>query len=312
MAYPFGTSWWMQSPAKSAPDTGARYVAVGDGGTIITSPDAVKWELANTGGFAFNGVAYGNGMFIAVGGAGRVCRSDDGGETWSDMPPLDVTLNSIIFESGLFLSCGNFDFSAGRSSIFVSPDGVQWTSAEAPVNVALNGIAYGAGVYVAVGNARIAYSEDLLNWQMASGVVSYNLTGVSYGLGRFIAAVGVNQNVFNISINGMSWTTSSANGAQARNFIAFGNDTFVSGGASGSIRYSKNGTSWTVINPAVPGAVGVHRGGTFGGGRFVIVGSGAQIITSEDGIIWARRSPPAGLDVALRGVAYGDYGDVSD
>jgi hypothetical protein len=46
------------------------FVAVGDDGTILTSPDGVNWTAADLGdGQPLYGVAYGNGLFVAVGEA---------------------------------------------------------------------------------------------------------------------------------------------------------------------------------------------------------------------------------------------------
>jgi hypothetical protein len=53
-------------------------VAVGKGGTILTSPDGVSWtaRASPTGNYLF-GVTYGNGLFVAVGG-GTILTSRTG------------------------------------------------------------------------------------------------------------------------------------------------------------------------------------------------------------------------------------------
>ena len=46
-----------------------RFVAVGEDGTILTSPDGVSWTRRTSGtSNRLEGVAYGNGLFVAVGG----------------------------------------------------------------------------------------------------------------------------------------------------------------------------------------------------------------------------------------------------
>jgi hypothetical protein len=46
------------------------FVAVGEDGTILTSPDGVTWTQRTSGTSNWlNGVAYGNGLFVAVGWA---------------------------------------------------------------------------------------------------------------------------------------------------------------------------------------------------------------------------------------------------
>jgi hypothetical protein len=44
------------------------FVAVGEGGTILTSPDGVSWTRQTSGTYyPLHGVAYGNNTFVAVG-----------------------------------------------------------------------------------------------------------------------------------------------------------------------------------------------------------------------------------------------------
>jgi hypothetical protein len=51
-------------------------VAVGSGGTILTSPDGVKWTRRTSGtNNLLYGVTYGNGLFVAVGDRGTILTS---------------------------------------------------------------------------------------------------------------------------------------------------------------------------------------------------------------------------------------------
>jgi len=51
-------------------------VAVGDGGTILTSPDGVSWTERDSGTSNWLwGVTYGNGTFVAVGDYGTILTS---------------------------------------------------------------------------------------------------------------------------------------------------------------------------------------------------------------------------------------------
>jgi hypothetical protein len=46
------------------------FVAVGDAATIVTSAEGVNWTLRREGGDnVLSGIAYGNGQFVAAGGA---------------------------------------------------------------------------------------------------------------------------------------------------------------------------------------------------------------------------------------------------
>ena len=51
-------------------------MAVGRGGAILTSPDGVTWTQRTSGTSRdLNGVAYGNGLFVAVGDFGIIFTS---------------------------------------------------------------------------------------------------------------------------------------------------------------------------------------------------------------------------------------------
>jgi hypothetical protein len=51
------------------------FVAVGTGGTILTSPDGVNWTVQASGGNHLHSVTYGNGTFVAVGEGGTILTS---------------------------------------------------------------------------------------------------------------------------------------------------------------------------------------------------------------------------------------------
>ncbi|MGY2954787.1 hypothetical protein ACVWZQ_002946, partial [Thermostichus sp. MS-CIW-29] len=68
-----GVSWTQRTSGTSNQLNGVAYgnglfVAVGWDGTILTSPDGVSWTQRTSGTSNWlNGVAYGNGLFVAVG-----------------------------------------------------------------------------------------------------------------------------------------------------------------------------------------------------------------------------------------------------
>jgi hypothetical protein len=52
------------------------FVAVGDTGTILTSPDGVRWEAKTSGtSDLLAGITYGKGTFVAVGSYGTILQS---------------------------------------------------------------------------------------------------------------------------------------------------------------------------------------------------------------------------------------------
>ena len=59
------------------------FIAVGNGGRIMTSADGETWTDETETGDTFLGIVYGNNKFVAVGNNGRIMISTDG-ETWID------------------------------------------------------------------------------------------------------------------------------------------------------------------------------------------------------------------------------------
>src|SRR5579871_5745389 len=54
-----------------------------------------------------NSVAFGNGLFVAVGDLGPVQISSDG-TNWTTLPPFGpITLNKVIFTNSQFVAVGN-------------------------------------------------------------------------------------------------------------------------------------------------------------------------------------------------------------
>ena len=50
-------------------------------------------------------IAYGNGIFVAVGGNGKISTSPDG-ITWTLREKINTTIRTIIYGNGLFISGG--------------------------------------------------------------------------------------------------------------------------------------------------------------------------------------------------------------
>jgi len=78
-----------------------KFVAVGNGGDIITSPDGKTWTVVTNSRFGssdINGIAYGNGKFVAV-GYYKIAYSSDG-ETWTAVTGSGLTISAIAYGNG--------------------------------------------------------------------------------------------------------------------------------------------------------------------------------------------------------------------
>ena len=114
-------------------------VAVGEGGTILTSPrSGSAWTRTNSGVTNWLvGVTYALNKFVAVGDGGRILISTDGA-TWIAVTNTATTrrLNNVIYAGGQFMAVGEV------GTIITSPDAVTWTSRVSGVTGWLRGIGH--------------------------------------------------------------------------------------------------------------------------------------------------------------------------
>ncbi|MDX2021252.1 MAG: hypothetical protein SF187_13510 [Deltaproteobacteria bacterium] len=99
-----------------------RFVAVGQRnstGMMSFSTDGMQWSEPSLGGAKLGRVAFGNGVFVAVGDAGRVATSSDG-QAWSNSTLGTANRDMIMFSNGLFVTTEDGGFQT-------SPDGKTWT-----------------------------------------------------------------------------------------------------------------------------------------------------------------------------------------
>src|SRR4051812_13100386 len=86
-----------------------QWVAVGEQGTILTSPDGATWT-PRTSGFPTRwlvGVGYGtpngNGLWVAVGESGLILTSPDA-VTWTARRAAGTRINAVAWGNGTFVA----------------------------------------------------------------------------------------------------------------------------------------------------------------------------------------------------------------
>jgi hypothetical protein len=146
-----------------------RYVAVGTGtgpgipsstNRIFTSTDGETYSPVVVTNLqpplveGLTGVVFGNGMFIAVGGGGRILRSLDGlvwERAWSGG---GAGFNRVRFDNNEFIAVGD------QGLLVFSRDGFSWRQRPTGVPNNLHDVAFRAGEYLAVGeNAMVLRAE---------------------------------------------------------------------------------------------------------------------------------------------------------
>jgi hypothetical protein len=235
------------------------FVAVGGSLTIQSSTDGIIWSnrVSRVGAKELSGVAYGNNRFIALGG-GNIATSSDG-VTWttSTLQPTE-TFVTIVYGAAAFMALDVF------GGVATSPDGAVWTPQSTGSSGILGGIVYARNQFVAVGTPGIVLtSPDGVKWAAQNSGTSWELYSVTYG-----------------------------------------NNQYVAIGQYGTIITSPDGTNWTTRGSDV---TYTHNGVTYGNNEFVAVGvdqlSDASILTSPDGITWTNVDAPSKYE--LSAVAYG-------
>lgn len=276
---------WVRSSLLTVFVVGGGAVGLGFADPLATW--SLKYPLGTVN--EISAVAYGNGVFVLVGEAGRVMTSTDG-VTWSRQDSgTDRGLNGITFGNGRFVAVG--DYRGGGSVILTSTNGESWTQQQSPPST-LYAVAYGNGLFVAVGSRGDAVtSPDGVNWSWSNaGNVDY-LFSVAFGNGVFVAVGG---KIFT-SQTGTNWVDRGSFG-QGVSSVAFGNGRFVAGGWSAGGEemslVSTHGAAWTEYTGRPFASL---RNVVWGKDRFVacreLFYGRSSVVSSLDGTHWVSQDP---------------------
>jgi predicted RecA/RadA family phage recombinase len=170
------------------------FVAVGNGGFVMSSSDGITWTNRTAPGGNTNtwrGVAYGNGIFVAVSsdGTNRVMTSPDG-ITWTLRTAAAAnSWNSVTYGNNLFVAVSSF---ATGNNVMTSPDGITWTSRTNASDNYWQYVTYGNGLFLAVAysginSSLVMTSPDGITWTSRTPANSMNnFYSVVYGNGLFV------------------------------------------------------------------------------------------------------------------------------
>lgn|GEM_PF-3552609 len=264
-----GKNWTDRTPAWSAELTrlnaithgDGRFVAVGEGGTIVRSLDALEWTVVSPIGASdheFTSVVWGAGRFVAgVSGTNTVWWSEDGA-TWQEaIGPERLSGDYVHYIDGQFRAEGASGWA------FESPDGVEWqvvsgwprlgTDYSQNSDEALPGLAAGNGLFMLL-EPNPRYSEedtpayvsvDGIDWREVASP-GYVFDRLIHYNGWFIASAEVDGGFgLRISRDGVSWETSLVltNNTQIARFIRTKEGLVAISNQSGMFR-SSDGENW--------------------------------------------------------------------
>ncbi len=182
--------------------TGARFLAVGDGGSIWLSEDGLDWTLPELGTNRvepLTSVVWTGDRAVAVGGDGTALVSEDGARWSRHYTGAISTLHDVAFNGELLVAVGD------NGTILSSPDGVVWTRHRSFTPVPLFSVVANADGFVAVGvSGVIVTSRDGRSWSEISTGFFDILRSVTWDGTRFLA-VGDDGTLLT-SANGESWS----------------------------------------------------------------------------------------------------------
>lgn len=279
--------------------TPSNYLAVGDFGTILTSPNGINWDLELTPDAATNTVLLGAGgstnLFLIAGTQGTVLWATNT-FLWNVLTPRPTTndLQGVGYNGQQFILCG------GNGTILTSPNGTNWTPRATPTTAFLMSVdAFPGGLVAAGDQGVILTSADSTNWvRQASGTTNW-LSHVRY-LNGLLMAVGANGTLLT-STNGTNWAALATGTTNWLNAIDYASGAWFIAGNQGTMLISTNATTWlnsgTITRKSLYGLV-IHQG------QLVTVGSEGVIIRSQlvpasTPVNIAQYSRPAGQNLFL-------------
>jgi hypothetical protein len=232
--------------------TGTQFVAVGDSGAVVTSPDGVTWTPRTSGTSSqLRAVAWSGALLVAVGDGGDV-RTSPNGVTWTARASGTTgDLNGLTWSGSQFVAVGY----AGAT--VASPTGTSWTPMDAGVDHTLRAVTWSGSQFVAVGDAA-------------------NPSGVGYYFTTVLS-----------SPDGVTWTRQSdtGNGLNTLTAVSWSGSEFVALGFNDAVLTSPDGVTWTSRDPGLANGVSLY-GGAWDGTQFEAAGTGGVLTRSPDGVMW--------------------------
>jgi len=286
---------WLWQVART-PD---HYLAVGDRGTILSSPNGIDWDLELVPSSVTNSVLLGVGgstnLFLAVGSQGTILWAANI-FLWNPVEPAPTPndLQGVLFDGTQYLVCG------GAGTVLTSPNGTNWTARSTPTTSFLMSVERFPDGYVAVGeDGVILTSSDATSWTRRTVSTTNWLSQVRW-LNGVLLAVGENGTILT-STNGMSWKTRVSGTERWLNAVDFVSGTWLVAGNQGTALVSPDLTNWfnigTITRKSLYGLV-IHEG------QLITVGSEGVILRSQlvpptTPVAIAQYSRPSGQNLFL-------------
>lgn len=262
----YGIAVWPESGSLT-------YIAVGDGGEAITSPNSLAWTAQSTGitddlqSVTVADLGGGTYKTVAVGMNGLIITSDDAGITWdyqasgtsNDLHGINyITYTYNLVTSSRYLAVGN------NGLVLSSNDAVTWTTRDVNSTGHLFNIYYGLNNFWLVGSvgystifgADVTVPSTLTNqaitivFSSISGFGGPTFYASSYGLEKYLLVGQYNSILASedgqnfVSQTGRTFDTANLNYANIYDTI-FEDGQFLSVGNKGLVLSSSTVSTWS-------------------------------------------------------------------
>ncbi len=272
-----------------------KYLAIGAQGDVFESSDLKDWSLLlntqrNLGtGTILNAIAYGNGIYAAVGDNELIALTNDG-QYWRTAKKGFGNINDIAYNGDTYVICG-------KGFIFASKGGAVWDQVYDTRGYQLTSVSWVNNRFFAVGHGYILTSLDGYDWtRVDDGVLT------TKGIYEMAQSIAWNSSVYVISAqssilvskDGSSWDKIdlSESIGYVRNVVWDGNKfAFITEiNREMYIATSADGASWSLEPCKVP----EEKETTFfqmylayGDSHYVMM-KGRSIYYSQDGYNWEK------------------------
>lgn len=225
----------------------------------------------------WNSVAYGNGIYVAVGSSGVISYSTDNGATWTAATsPSLSNWSGVAYGNGMFVAVAK-----GSTNSAYSTDGINWTSATLPSSQDWSAVAFGNGKFMAVAqNSATGAIFNNNSWSSITLPSANDWRCIAFGNGKFVT-VGYDSNVvIESSDDGSTWNSRTL--SQTRNWVSIAYGEYSSNSKkfviaaynSNSFAYSSDGTSWSINSINGTGSSDKWISVVFGSYRFMFIAEG--------------------------------------
>jgi hypothetical protein len=299
LASPDGSDWAIRtsnttSTLASVAWHDSQFVAAGEDGTVLTSADGVAWTKRSRGTNAFlNGLAGNGAELVAVGDGGAILTS------------VDASPGPAQLDDDRQSSCRGLEWQpfrcrgriAGRLLQCDRPDfaGRHYVDATRPEIRAMPVcLAWNGGQWMAVGASGAQLtSPDGLTWKLGNTGSGVTQRGLSWNGTTFIA-VGQFGTILT-STDGTMWADRSSVAASANDLFGIAGDgsQSLAVGAKGTLLNSTAMDASSWASFSTEIANASPSDIVWDGSQFVVADFNRGLLISPDGIDWTVRSGPA-------------------